>query len=60
MSSHQRSAHPSEKKSSRSADAFVQDIHSRLSRAEQEERDIQKILVPRLAKRACKSNGCTA
>ncbi|KAL3788336.1 hypothetical protein ACHAWO_008565 [Cyclotella atomus] len=51
MSSHQRSAHPSEK-SSRSADAFVQDIHSRLSRAEQDERDIQKILVPRLAKRA--------
>lgn len=55
MSSHQRSAHPSEK-SSRSADAFVQDIHSRLSRAEQEEREIQNILIPRLATRACEFN----
>lgn len=53
MSSNQRSAHFSDK-SSTSANAFVQDIHSRLGRAEQEEREIKKKLVPRLAKRACK------
>jgi hypothetical protein len=51
VSSNQRSA-PSSDKSSKSADAFVQVIHSRLSRAEQEEREIQRILIPRLAKRA--------
>jgi hypothetical protein len=35
-----------------SGDAFVQNIHSRLSRSEQEKREIQRVLVPRLAKRA--------
>ena len=48
MSSNQRSAHSSDK----SADVFVHDIHSRISRSEREEQEKKRILVPRLAKRA--------
>ncbi|KAL3797822.1 hypothetical protein HJC23_006860 [Cyclotella cryptica] len=51
MHTHEQSFHPS-LQSSNSARAFVQDIHSRLDRADREERELARRLVPRLAARA--------